>query len=182
MLRFRGRGGFSLVDSPWTCGRFCGKLTWAERRLPSTLGAEEFRQMRPLFVTAVAVSVALAACGSDTGTSAVKTATTQQSAPTAAAKLATLDANADVANDDQRARKIQRKFRSLTQKGCNGPDIHLADLTVTAQKLLERYGIKESLASILSHVDRSVPPGGGKLVGGKCEQLFAAYVTLRHNG
>lgn len=164
--------------------------------------------MRALILVTVVVAVGLAACGSSDDTStrsaaadttaaetadtAADTTTETETAetetpeepapeePTAAAKLATLDANEDVANDDRRARSIQRHFRSLKRKGCNGPDIHLADLTVTAQKLLRGYDIEESLASILSHVDRSIPARGGKLVGGKCEELFAAYVTLRH--
>ena len=60
---------------------------------------------------------------------------------------------------------------------CRERRIRLADMTVTAQELLSKAGIEQSLRSIAKHVNRSMPAGGPP--GGRCVDVFAAYVTLR---
>lgn len=68
---------------------------------------------------------------------------------------------------------------SRMEPHCNEPPIEISDDTVTAQQLLAEAGISESLLSILTHVQKSIPGALGKT---KCFEVFAAYVTLRKSG
>jgi hypothetical protein len=52
----------------------------------------------------------------------------------------------------------------------------LADYTVKAQKLLAKQGINESLVSIISHVNRSIPSYGAPRQ--PCPDVFDGYVKF----
>jgi len=99
-------------------------------------------------------------------------------APSVAEKLATLQKNSPVSADDPLVRKFDVALDALGKK-CKDRRSSLADLTVRAQQILSDASIEESLSSIISHVNGSIPAGIGKQ---PCTSVFAAYVTLRKGG
>ena len=113
---------------------------------------------RAVLIATLVVVVGAAGCGSGSG----------QSAETPAGRLASLD-GAD-------ASTFQRHLDSLKGK-CLDSEDRIASLVYGTQKTLEREGVNESLASVIEHVDRSIPANAPKQK--RCIGAFAAYAILR---
>lgn len=129
--------------------------------------------MKHVALLAVLAVCALAGCASST--SSTETTATK---PTVAQKLATIQTEGDVSADDPLVKKFDARLDSLRKK-CKDERIRLADMIVRTQQLLNEGGQEESLISITSNVNASIPPGIGKM---PCASVFAAYVTLRTKG
>ena len=106
----------------------------------------------------VAVVFAVAGCGSS-GDS--------QSAETPAERLAALDGG-DVSTFQQNLDSLKRKCLDSEEK--------IASFVYGTQKTMEKNGVNESLASVIEHVDQSIPANAPKQ---RCIGVFAAYATLR---
>jgi hypothetical protein len=70
-----------------------------------------------------------------------------------------------------------RAVAALDRKCAEGPDL-INRYVATAAKLLNGSGIYESRTGIITHVNKSIPLAHIA----RCDQVFAAYVTLRQGG
>ena len=95
-----------------------------------------------------------------------------------AEKLATIQKQAPVEANDPLVRNFDAKLDAL-QKKCKDRRIRLADFAVTARKLLKKDGVDESLSSIVTHANQSIPAAAPRM---PCAYTFAAYVALRTSG
>ena len=112
---------------------------------------------RPVGLLPLMVVVIVSGCSS----------TGDQSAQTPAEKLASLDGG-DVAT-------FQQHMNSLKGK-CLDSEERIASLVYGTQKTLEKDRVNESLASVIEHVDQSIPANFPKK---RCVGVFAAYATIR---
>jgi hypothetical protein len=126
--------------------------------------------------------IGVAGCGAEEATEAERAATTAvamteaQAEPTPAEQLAVIETGSE---DAALAQEFQGRLDALGDK-CENPERHLADFTVTSQQQLQERGIDESLLSILTNVNRSIPDDFSQEV--DCAEIFAAYITLRMGG
>jgi len=88
-------------------------------------------------------------------------------------KLATLDGVARP--DPATLRAYEAALNSLEPK-CHENRELLGSMALKARDLLANGGVRESLLSILQHVDQSIPPGPHEM---PCRDTFAGYVALR---
>jgi hypothetical protein len=88
-------------------------------------------------------------------------------------KLATLD-NGYVEENDSIINSYKILLDKLEKKTVN-TRIDIADITVTAQKLLKEHGIDKSLLGILKDFDNSIPASSPKL---KLEEVASLYMVL----
>jgi hypothetical protein len=101
--------------------------------------------------------------------------------PSLAEKLAALDTRTPVEMlPDDLVRKFQRQIDALKGK-CQDEETRLGDFTVKSQELLNDYNLDESLLSIITNVNLSIPDEYAEL-GVSCSDVFGAYVALRVNG
>lgn len=129
--------------------------------------------MKHIVLLAGIAVVALAGCASSTPSTE-----TTATKPTVAQKLATIQTQGDASVDDPLVKKFDARLDSLRRK-CKDKRIRLADMIVRAKQLLDEGEQDESLISIASNVNASIPAEIGKM---PCASLFAAYVTLRTKG
>jgi hypothetical protein len=122
---------------------------------------------------AAALSLTLAGCGSTGGTSGTA------SKPTDAELLAQIEKGEAVSADDAMVQKFDGLLAGL-QRTCRvrSGDASLADNVVNSREYLVKYGIHESLESILEHVSESHL---SRKVGVSCTELFALYIDLRRH-
>lgn len=84
-----------------------------------------------------------------------------------------------MAPSDRLVVRFRRALARLKVK-CREPAARLSDFAVNSQQIMkDDAGIEESLLSILQQVDGSIPRSLGPT---RCQDIFAAYVTLREAG
>jgi hypothetical protein len=94
---------------------------------------------------------------------------------TPAAKLATIDYQEVVGDDDPRAEPYRDCLRGLARR-CANSEQEIADMTVKAQELLAWKGVRQPLVEIMRDINASIPNGArGRL---NYAELSAAYVVL----
>lgn len=115
------------------------------------------------------LSFSLFACGSSTATKAVSIEN-----ETVEYKLATLYAGSPVDKDDITVYQFKELLDKLEKKTIN-IRMDIADITVTAQRLLKEHGINRTLLQILDDFNTSIP---NELKDMKLEEVASAYMVL----
>jgi hypothetical protein len=136
------------------------------------------RRMRLGVVAALLAVVALTCPLAVTASSSLTVSVSRSSARSVCVKVVTIDSGRLPSPSDPRVRKCQRVMAALDLK-CKESRIRRADMAVVSRRLLREAGISESVLSILTHVNQSIPRGFGRM---PCAGIFAAYVTLRTGG
>ena len=112
------------------------------------------------------VAIALVGCGAEP----------QSNAPSAAEKLAQLDAGAPVEEDAPEVARFQRRLDQMTMK-CGVGEMEIADMTVRAQELLADAGRRQSLYRVITGVNRGADARDG---GVPCIETYGRYVTIQN--
>lgn len=90
-------------------------------------------------------------------------------------KLAVVEKGPSLAKSDPLVKSLQKQLDALGLK-CMDRPVSLAESSAAVQKLLRARGIRESLLSIITHVNQAIPKGLGKQ---RCADDFGAYMTKR---
>jgi hypothetical protein len=89
-------------------------------------------------------------------------------------KLAVIDEGGYVDPADPVVDRFARVLDKLQRK-CSDSRSFVGDMAVRSQELMAEEGVRESLLSILTNVNRSIP----RKLGRSCSDIFATYVVLR---
>ena len=117
----------------------------------------------------VLLSFSLISC-----TTTTKTKTAAIENETVEYKLATLYAGSPVEKDDLTVYQFKELLDKLEKKTVNSR-IDIADIAVTAQRLLKEYGISRTSLQILTDFNESIPE---TLKDIKLEEIASAYMVL----
>ena len=93
-------------------------------------------------------------------------------------KLATINAGAYVSKDDITVARFRSLLNQLSATFIENKQ-QIADMSVTAQNLLKKEGVQESLMNIMEGMNQLFPR---KIENQKYAEYAAAYVTLRSKG
>lgn len=122
-----------------------------------------------MIISLILLSFSLISC-----TTTTKTKTAAIENETVEYKLATLYVGSPVEKDDVTVYQFKELLDKLEKKTVNSR-IDIADIAVTAQRLLKEYGISRTLLQILTDFNESIPE---TLKDIKLEEIASAYMVL----
>lgn len=132
----------------------------------------------PTAGTVLAVTAPLATPRPAAPPLAIAAQPTAAATPTVAYELATIQESQYVTPDDPLVGSFRDALAALAPK-CQETVPRLSDYTVATHDVMAKAGVEQSYLSILQNVARSIPTSVGPM---KCDEVFAAYATLRLHG